>query len=695
MDLLRYIDRMIGFESDNPVAAKFSRERIKSVRSTIGVYYLAIIAPFLGIATVTWNHTSTRIVAGVLIAAVVLRFRHWVLPVSDEQSEALNPVAARVTGFTVTLLSCAQSYFYLSLALRSNGLPRPDMEWLQILSLGLLAALTQGAALTGIIFASRVIFFAFVLPLVLAVLYLFGSANPPASASVVILTAVSLFLAENSHRIQLRLFKAQYDADAALTRMERTNLELIEARRGAQHQAETDSLTGLRSRLAFIHDIEAKLDGGQCGLLAVIDLNRFKPINDLYGHYAGDVVLRQVARRLQRATPAGTVVGRLGGDEFGVFIGGSSCLEELPDLLGTCDSALVQLRKPMRLSNALVTVGGSAGACVLDGDAPDVGQALRDADAALYVAKREGLLTTKLFDREIREEHQRIHAIEAALMEAASINQISLAYQPIFNLRTGELSSFEALARWDHPELGHISPAQFIPIAERLGTIRGLTLALLEKALDFASGWGTPHRLSFNLSAVHICSADAAQEIVDLLKRKGFPTAMLQFEITETAMLVDFDAARRNVDLLRESGCRIALDDFGAGFASLVYLREIPFDKVKIDGSLIKRARGQQGRDMLRGVIKMIAAMKLESVAEYIATIDDRDTARELGAEYGQGFHLGRPLDEEATLELLSRHRDEPIANIHTLTNWELAQHEARILDATDGARSFPRNGSR
>ena len=160
-------------------------------------------------------------------------------------------------------------------------------------------------------------------------------------------------------------------------------------------------------------------------------------------------------------------------------------------------------------------------------------------------------------------------------------------------------------------------------------------------------------------------------------------------------MLVDFDAARRNVDLLRESGCRIALDDFGAGFASLVYLREIPFDKVKIDGSLIKRARGQQGRDMLRGVIKMIAAMKLESVAEYIATIDDRDMARELGAEYGQGFHLGRPLDEEATLQLLSRHRDEPIANIHTLTNWELAQHEARILDATDGARSFPRNGSR
>ena len=150
--------------------------------------------------------------------------------------------------------------------------------------------------------------------------------------------------------------------------------------------------------------------------LAVIDLNRFKPINDLYGHYAATLSCARWHGGYN-ATPAGTVVGRLGGDEFG-GLSVAFLLEELPDLLATCDRALVQLRKPMRLSNALVTVGGSAGACVLDGDAPDVGQALRDADAALYVAKREGLLTTKLFDREIREEHQRIHAIEAALMEA-------------------------------------------------------------------------------------------------------------------------------------------------------------------------------------------------------------------------------------------------------------------------------------
>ena len=459
--------------------------------------------------------------------------------------------------------------------------------------------------------------------------------------------------------------------------MERTNTELADARRNAQYQAETDNLTGLRSRLAFIHDIEAKLDGGQCGLLAVIDLDRFKPINDLYGHHAGDIVLRQVALRLQRVLPQGTVVGRLGGDEFGVFIAGSSCLAELGELVDVCDKALRQLCKPMRLANAQVSIGACAGARLLGEDAPDVDQALRDADAALYFAKRNDMIETKLFDAEIRDKNKRLHAIETALLEEGALDQLSLAYQPIFNLRTGQLSSFEALARWEHPVLGNISPGQFIPIAERIGCIRPITLALLSRAVDFAAEWPASCRLSFNLSAAHICGGDAASEIVALIKQKNYPAERLQLEITETAMLVDFATARHNVDMLREAGCRVALDDFGAGFASLVYLREIRFDKVKIDGSLIKRARHPQGRDMLRGVVKMIAAMKLESVAEFIATSGDRETARELGAEFGQGYHLGYPLDEEGTRDLLAQYHWPHSTKVRSLANWELDRQEA------------------
>ena len=213
----RRIDRLIGFESDNEIAAKFSRERIKSVRNTIHIYYLTIIAPFIGIAWVTWDQTPTRIMAGILVLAVITRFRHWVLPLPEGASEDVNPVAARVTGFMVVLLSCSQTLFYLSLAFGSIAFNNENMAWLQILSLALLAGLTQGAALTGIVFASRVIFFCFVLPLVAAVLYIYAGNNLPASVAVIVLTVVSLYLAETSHKMQLSLLKAQFDADAALT----------------------------------------------------------------------------------------------------------------------------------------------------------------------------------------------------------------------------------------------------------------------------------------------------------------------------------------------------------------------------------------------------------------------------------------------------------------------------------------------
>lgn len=687
MNLWQRIDRIIGFESDNDVAVAFSRERIKAVRNVIHLYYLTILASFAGFAWLYRDQTVTKVVGAVIAVAVILRFRHWTTSPTEGKTEDVNPVAARLTGAMVVLLSIVQAVFYVVLALSEAKYSPGDLRWGPVLAIGVLTALIQGAALTGIIFASRVIFFFFVLPQVLTLLYLFAGENLPASLAVVLLAAVSLYLSEVSHRIQLRLFKAQYDADQALIRMEKTNLELVNARRQAQRQAETDSLTGVRSRFAFIRDVEAKLAGGQSGLLAVIDLDRFKPINDLYGHHAGDVVLRHVARRLRRALPNGAIVGRLGGDEFGLFMTGVRSSDKVDEMVARCDHALIQLRKPMRLANALVSIGGTAGARLLGSDAADVGRALRDADAALYVAKRDGLDTTTLFDDEIREENDWLHTIEADLMKIGAIEQMSLAYQPILNLRTGELSSLEALARWHHPTHGEISPSLFIPAAERLGQISEITLSLLERALEFAADWEPPCRLSFNLSAAHICCEGAARDIVEVIERCQFPPHRLQFEITETAMMVNFDVARANIDILHEAGCRIALDDFGAGFASLVYLREIKFDKVKIDGSLIRNAREPQGRDMLRGVIRMIEAMKLECVAEFIETLADHETALELGSELGQGFYLGRPLDRQGVLELLKRHREPQSENIRCLVNRQLGDGDPQSAAVFDHPR--------
>ena len=655
MKIVERFDRMIGFSGEDANLVEFGRERIRSVRDIIFVYYLAVLVPFASIAASFPDRLPTQIVGGFLLLAVLLRFRHWVSPPVEGQSEDTNAATARFTGVMVVMLSCVQAYFYIDLVFEIDAAGPDAFVWLKVLGVGLLAALTQGAALSGIIYASRVAFACFAFPLVLLAAFRFPNGLLAVPIAGAVLTAISFYLAELSHKTRLKLFGAQVDADEALSQAEKTNFDLMEARRSAQYRAEFDGLTGVRNRYAFIRDVEAALLNGQGGMLAVIDLDRFKPINDLYGHFAGDLVLRFVARRLQRALPGSAIVGRLGGDEFGVFVGGTSNTQELGELASHCDRALMRLRRPMRMSGSLVTIGSSAGGRILYCPEIGVAQALQDADSALYVAKREGLDTIRVFDDAIRIDATRLNAIEAAMSKRGALEQFSLAYQPIVNLRNGKLSSFEALARWYHPTLGEISPSQFIPIAERTGTIRDITTALLCKALQFASRWDSDCRLSFNLSAAHICAEDAAGEIVSLVEQSGFPLHRLQLEITETAMMINFDAARRNIEELRQAGCRIVLDDFGAGFASLVYLREIRFDKVKIDGSLIQEARNSAGRDMLNGVIKMLSAMKLESVAEFIATEEDRDTALHLGANFGQGYFLGQPLPEAEVLALLER----------------------------------------
>lgn len=664
MTFLKRIDTIIGFFDDDPFTAKFSRERIRSVRQTIFVYYLAILLPFAAAAVNFPSELPTRIVGAILLLAVVLRFKHWTRPPPPEESEDMSPRAARLTAMMVVVLSLAQAYFYIALPLSLAARNPDSFGWSQIFGLGLLTGLIQGAALTSVLFASQAIFFCLLFPLVAAALFLFSAGNIFMPLSLAGIVAIAYYLALLSHRAQLGLFRAQFDADEALVRTERANSELIEARRSAQYRAEFDGLTGVRNRYAFMRDIEAQLERGGGGVLAVIDLDRFKPINDHYGHYAGDLVLRFVARRLQRALPKDAVVGRLGGDEFAVFVAGKPAVSDPSELVASCDRALAQLRRPIRLSNAHVSIGGSAGGRIVEAAQIGVAQALQDADSALYVAKREGLETLKLFDDHIRDEAMRLGAIETEMSKRDALDHFSLAYQPIVNLRTGEVASFEALARWNHPKLGEIQPSQFIAIAERNGRIREITIALLGKALTFAKDWEPPCRLSFNLSAAHICGDNAAGEIIALVESSGIQPDRLQFEITETAMLINFDVARRNIEILREAGCRIALDDFGAGFASLVYLREIKFDKVKIDGSLIRGARDTAGRDMLNGVIKMLSAMKLGSVAEYIATEEDHETALLLGAEFGQGYFLGKPMRDTQVSALLEETRQRALEAI-------------------------------
>jgi predicted signal transduction protein with EAL and GGDEF domain len=353
-------------------------------------------------------------------------------------------------------------------------------------------------------------------------------------------------------------------------------------------------------------------------------------------------VLVEVAARLAREAGAGTLAARLGGDEFGLLLphGDEAGLVRTGDRL--CDA----LAASYYVEGREFRVSTSAGLALLVPAECDAAQALSRADAALYAAKQKGRGGTALFTPAIAEVNRRRIAIERALMDGQVGDRMGLSFQPIFDLATGQLRAFEALARWTDPELGLVDPSEFIPIAEQINIIETISDALLARATVEAAHWPDAVRLSFNLSAVQLRSPGAAARLLGIVRQHGFEPARLQVEVTETAMLGDFATARLNLEQLRAAGARVLLDDFGSGFASISYLREMIFDAIKLDGKLV---RGVPDSDaavrLLQGVLSLCASLRVPCVAEHIETQKQLDLLRELGCRDGQGYALGAPMD--------------------------------------------------
>lgn len=309
------------------------------------------------------------------------------------------------------------------------------------------------------------------------------------------------------------------------------------------------------------------------------------------------------------------------------------------------------LQRPYRVGRRDFQISGCCGMTLLVPGDHNVSEALVRADTALYAAKENGRGGAAIYSQEMEALQLRRSRIETALRTPESRQKIDLRYQPICDLATGQLRAFEALARWEDDDLGNVSPAEFIPIAEQIGVISELSDLLLASAAIQANRWSDAVRLSFNVSAVQLCTLGSAESILSIVEKAGMPANRLQVEVTGTALLADFSVARENLRRLRARGVRIVLDDFGAGHASISYLREMQFDGIKIDGSLISCASGI-GRNMplLRGVLDLCASLNLPCVAEHIETGTQLQMLRSLRCRDGQGFVLGRPMgaDEAA-----------------------------------------------
>lgn len=422
--------------------------------------------------------------------------------------------------------------------------------------------------------------------------------------------------------------------------------KLLLAEKLAMKLARVDPLTELANRRAFLEILQDHLSTVNAKpqfALALLDLDKFKPINDVFGHAAGDELLSTLAANLRASLPKESVLARMGGDEFAVLVPGSFFPNELEQLAKRlCEAA----RQPINIGDRNLTVGASCGIAYCQ-EALSAGEALSRADQALYTAKANPERRFALFNHALQKAQERQNTIERLLMNGQVCQHLTLAYQPIVDLRKGgKIVAVEALARWHDDVLGDVSPAEFIPIAERngvIGEVGGACFTAACAAIAPTEGL----ILSFNISAVQLSEPTCSQHLLNTMHGAAVDPSAVQLEVTETALLTDLRVARDNLRRLQQAGCKIALDDFGVGNASLTYLREMQFDVVKLDGSLVAGiAESSHCRRLLKACIDLCHTMGMSCVAEMVETADQLMVLRSLGCDAAQGNCLGRPLAE-------------------------------------------------
>lgn len=421
--------------------------------------------------------------------------------------------------------------------------------------------------------------------------------------------------------------------------------------------ATLDSLTGLANRHAFNHTLDGCFNPAgpaQPVSLLILDLDAFKAINDAHGHGVGDRLLGAVARRLEKLRVDGgrLALARLGGDEFALLLAGGDNPQAVAD---ACRRILEHLRHPFLIGDLRLDVRTSAGLAFAPAHARNRTDLLRCADMALYAAKMKGRNTLAVFDEEIRARVSTRLRRTHELSEAIHSGGLEVYYQPVFAADGGRPMAAEALLRWRHPDLGLLTPAEFLELAEESGLIVPIGLWVLRQACTDAMGWARPLRVAVNLSVRQLNDLGLVEAVRRTLADSGLPASRLELEITEST-LADRRIARRVLEALRALDVQLALDDFGTGFSSLSYLQHFGFDRLKIDRAFVQPLLqpGSQATAMLRAVIGLARALRLQCTAEGIEDPFQLRALRELGCDAFQGYLLGRPVTSEALNALLT-----------------------------------------
>ncbi|MEP0190295.1 MAG: EAL domain-containing protein [Erythrobacter sp.] len=423
----------------------------------------------------------------------------------------------------------------------------------------------------------------------------------------------------------------------------------------ARH-SQYDELTGLANRRRITSQLEKTLNsfktiGRSCALM-MLDLDRFKQVNDTMGHPAGDELLKQVADRLKTIVQDRGEVGRLGGDEFQIILPDMDDRGELSDLAGRI---IQMVSQPYSISGRRAIIGTSVGVAIAPYDGIDASELNSAVDLALYAAKENGKGTSRFYNADLKEAASRGVMIQEELRDALVKGELRLNYQPLVDPKENRLKGFEALMRWEHPEQGFISPALFIPVAEQTDLIIELGEWALRQACSDAVQWTGSPRVAVNVSAKQFMTPGFCKAVASALTSSQLEPNRLELEITESVFVGDVAEVDKTFASLKRLGVRLAMDDFGTGYSSLGYLKRAPFDKIKIDQSFVRGCTesGDTNPAIITAIVSLAKALDMETVAEGVEAKDELKLVTERGADLVQGYIYSKPLAHEDVLERL------------------------------------------